>query len=53
MSILALQENAKKAMQQLSYFTNEELDEVLNNDEKLLEIIGNMEMVSLPYYFLL
>ncbi|XP_066251882.1 vacuolar protein sorting-associated protein 37B [Euwallacea similis] len=35
--------DAKRAMEQLSNFSNEELDQMLNNDEKISEIIENIE----------
>ncbi|KAL1502428.1 hypothetical protein ABEB36_007569 [Hypothenemus hampei] len=43
MSIPILQADAKRAMQQLTDLSNEELDQILNNDDKLDEIIANIE----------
>ncbi|XP_050302229.1 vacuolar protein sorting-associated protein 37B [Anthonomus grandis grandis] len=43
MSIPILQADAKRGMEQLGSFSNEELDTILNNDEKIEEIISNIE----------
>lgn len=42
-----IQADGKRAMEQLSNLTNEELDAILNQDEKIVEIIANIENVRL------
>lgn len=42
-----IQADGKRAMQQLANLTNEELDAILNQDEKIVEIIANIENVRL------
>ncbi|CAG9769986.1 unnamed protein product [Ceutorhynchus assimilis] len=43
MSVQILHSDAKRAVSQLGDLSNEELDEILNNEEKIGEIIGNIE----------
>lgn len=42
-----IQSDGKRAMEQLSNLSNEELDTILNQDEKIVEIIANIENVRL------
>lgn len=42
-----IQADGKRAMEQLANLTNEELDAILNQDEKIVEIIANIENVRL------
>lgn len=43
MSIAILHSDAKRAMEQLADLSNNELDQILNTDEKFAEIIGNLD----------
>lgn len=42
-----IQADGKRAMEQLANLTNEELDAILNQDEKIVDIIANIENVRL------
>lgn len=46
MSIEILQADSKRAVAQLASLTNDELDEIMNNDEKIEEILAQLDQVS-------
>lgn len=46
MSITALQSDCKRVIESLTHLSNAELDEIMNSDEKLEEILNNLEHVS-------
>lgn len=46
MSIEILQADCKRAVAQLSSLSNDELDAIMNNDEKIQEILNELDQVS-------
>lgn len=46
MSIEILQADCKRAVAQLASLSNDELDEIMNNDEKIEEILSQLDQVS-------
>lgn len=49
MSIEILQADCKRAVAKLANLKNEELDEIINNDEKLEEILSDLDQVCYSF----
>lgn len=46
MSLAVIQADCKRALGQLSHLSNDELDVIINNDEKIEEILQNLDQVA-------
>lgn len=49
MSIEILQADCKRAVAKLGNLNNEELDEIINNDEKIEEILSGLDHVGYSF----
>lgn len=50
MSIEILHSDCKRAVSQLGNLSNEELDEIINNEEKIEEILGGLDQVFIAQF---